>query len=233
MRRTGRGLVAALLAIATQADAVDCTDDAMIVFDGSGSMSEMGFNTLDEPRIFEARRAMRKVMPDLAVLRRLGLIVYGPGAEDSCASIDVRFAPRPNAAGPVVDAVDRLSPAGNTPLTEAVAEAARVLDYRSKAGAVVLVTDGEETCGGAPCQLAATLAAEALDLTVHVIGFRVRDPHFSWSGQDAPAAISPARCLADRTGGEYISAEDVDALVGALRVTLGCPIYGGLDPARD
>ena len=36
----------------------DCAADAMIVFDGSGSMAEMGFNDIDEPRIFEARRAM-------------------------------------------------------------------------------------------------------------------------------------------------------------------------------
>ena len=46
--------------------------------------------------------------------------------------------------------------------------------------AIVLLTDGKETCGGSPCQLAGTLAAEAHDLTVHVIGFKVRDDHFGW-----------------------------------------------------
>lgn len=32
-----------------------CTRDAMIVFDGSGSMAETGFNLIDVLRIFDAR----------------------------------------------------------------------------------------------------------------------------------------------------------------------------------
>ena len=48
-----------LLALSLPAAASeDCTEDAMIVFDGSGSMAEMGFNQIDEPRIFSARRAV-------------------------------------------------------------------------------------------------------------------------------------------------------------------------------
>jgi Ca-activated chloride channel family protein len=35
-----------------------------------------------------------------------------------------------------------------------------------------------------------------------------------------------ARCLADRTGGQYLSTENTDELVAALKQTLGCPIYG-------
>mgnify|MGYP000063649411 CR=1 FL=1 len=42
---------------------------------GSGSMAEMGFNLLNEPRILSARRAVRQVMPRLAAARRLGLPV--------------------------------------------------------------------------------------------------------------------------------------------------------------
>ena len=67
------GIVAILMSTTARAD---CTDDAMIVFDGSGSMAEMGFNQIDEPRIFEARRAMRTVMPQVEPCRRIGLIVY-------------------------------------------------------------------------------------------------------------------------------------------------------------
>ena len=56
----------------------------MIVFDGSGSMAEMGFNDISEPRIFEARKAIADVTPDIARDRRLGLIVYGPNGIDEC-----------------------------------------------------------------------------------------------------------------------------------------------------
>jgi Ca-activated chloride channel family protein len=209
----------------------ECSDDAMIVFDGSGSMAEMGFNHIDEPRIFEARRALRQVMPQIEMFRRIGLIVYGPALPNrpnACAGVDLRFAPRHNAAVPVVSALEALQPEGNTALTEAVALAAQTLDYTRKAGTIVLVTDGKETCGGSPCALASKLAARGMDLTVHVIGFKVRGEHFGWSSQaqsDYTNSVSIASCLASQTGGEYVSAETVSELIGALTRTLGCPLF--------
>jgi Ca-activated chloride channel family protein len=209
-----------------------CTQDAMVVFDGSGSMAEMGFNLLDEPRIFDARRAMRTVMPQVAPMRRMGLITYGPGAMSSCDSVRLRFTPEADAADRMISEVDGLQPEGETPLTDAIAQAAAVLDYTHKPGVIVLVTDGKETCGGAPCALAADLARGA-DMTVHVIGFRVRGEHFVWPDQPLDATIeSVARCLADETGGMYVHAETLDDLIGALRQTLGCPIYSDLTSGR-
>lgn len=212
-----------------------CTSDAMVVFDGSGSMAEMGFNQLGAPRIFDAREAVRRAMPPVARVRRIGLIVYGPGQGAACENVALHFAPRRDAAAAIIGTVESLAPEGTTPLTRAVAEAAAVLDYRRSPGIVVLVTDGKETCGGAPCTLAADLRREARDLTVHVIGFRVRPDRFNWdSAQTGPQAetISDARCLADETGGLYVSAETVDDLANALRQTLGCAVIGAGPPPR-
>ncbi|MEM7644427.1 MAG: VWA domain-containing protein [Pseudomonadota bacterium] len=212
-------------ALATPLAAADCTEDAMLVFDGSGSMAEMGFNQLDEPRIFSARRAVAEAIPDIARLRRLGLVVYGPGSADYCAGIDLRFPPMAGAGGPIVDAVNALEPAGDTALTEAVALAAKTLDYRNRPGAIVLITDGKETCGGTPCQLAAQLAAEAQDLTIHVIGFQVRGAFFAWGSQgasDYTEAETAVRCMADTTGGLFLDAETAEELEAAFRRTLGC-----------
>lgn len=208
-----------------------CNDDAMLVFDASGSMAEMGYNGLDSPRIVDARAALRDALPDITPFRKLGLVIYGPGTLDACSNIDIRFAPQPDAAGPIIAAVDQVQPDGDTPLTQAVLDAAETLQYRTKPGVIVLVTDGKETCGGAPCQLAATLAGTAPDLTVHVIGFKVRGAFFEW--KDTPIADlehgrTVARCLADRTGGEYVSTENTEDLVRALRQTLGCPLYGDM-----
>ncbi|MFD1340934.1 vWA domain-containing protein [Litorisediminicola beolgyonensis] len=218
--------------LTTQAAASElCTEDAMVVFDGSGSMAEMGFNRLGEPRIFEARQAMRDALPGIAANRRLGLVVYGPGNAGPCDSVDLRFRPVWNAAGPIIGAVEALWPAGATPLTDAVAAAAEALDYRTQPGAVVLITDGRETCGGAPCVLADALARDGADLTVHVIGFKVLSEHFDWTQPRADTrAVSTARCLADRTGGHYVDAQTAQDLVAALRMTLGCQIIGRVDP---
>lgn len=197
----------------------------MIVFDGSGSMAEMGFNQMDEPRIFAARRAVTNVAPEIAAVRRLGLMVYGPGHGDGCSGISLRFPPMPDAAGRVIGEVNVLQPAGETALTEAVSRAKDVLEQGTGSGTVVLVTDGKETCGGTPCQLAAELSGQPY--TVHVIGFRVRGDFFAWPGDednDYEQAETVARCLADQTGGQYFAAESVQDLAEALRQTLGCKL---------
>lgn len=217
--------------------ATGCAADAILVFDGSASMSEIGFDTQAATRIVEARDAMRRAMPEIAPYRRVGLITYGPGANDACDNINLRFAPMPDAAAAVVAEIEALRPGGLTPLAASVRAAAEVLGYRQRPGLVVLVTDGNETCGGRPCALGRALAAEARDLTVHVIGFRVVVDFFSWDSPEADTYTqgkTVAKCLADYTGGMYVSTETVDELAAALRETLGCPLVSkneGADPA--
>ncbi|GGF70455.1 Ca-activated chloride channel family protein [Mameliella alba] len=237
MRLLPRLAGAACLAAATSAPLAtgageSCTEDAMIVFDGSGSMAEIGYNAIGVPRISEARMAMRRVIPSVAAARRLGLVIYGPAGDRTCANTDLRFPPQWQAGPRILADVDALRPAGGTSLTESVRRAAETLDYLNRPGTVVLVTDGKETCGGAPCSLAAEIAAMAPELTVHVIGFKVRGDHFDWSNPNDQMATTVARCLADRTGGRYVRAETVDELIGALRVTLGCNVLGALPAER-
>jgi Ca-activated chloride channel family protein len=212
--------------IATSAQS-DCSSDAMIVFDGSGSMAEMGFNDIQEPRIFEARRAMANAIPQISQVRPLGLVIYGPNGADECSGLDLRFAPIADAAPKILADVNALEPTGSTPLTEAVKLAAETLDYQNKPATVVVVTDGKETCGGQPCALAVDLAADGMDTTVHVIGFKVRATFFSWdkevNGSEAKVE-SVSRCLADSTGGTYTSAETLEQLTAALKETLGCQL---------
>ena len=228
-RRWVAGLATALVLAGPGGASEMCTDDAMIVFDGSGSMSEMGFNRLGAPRIFEAREAIRKAVPGIAESRRLGLIIYGPGEQPACDNVNLRFSPAWDSAEPIIGEVESLWPSGATPLTEAVRQAAEVLDWRHRPGAVVLVTDGKETCGGTPCALAEEFARNGADFTVHVIGFKVRGDHFNWSAGNEDGIVSVARCLADGTGGRYETAETAQDLVAALRLTLGCNLYGALD----
>ena len=209
--------------------ATGCATDAMLVFDGSASMAEIGFDTQAATRIAEARDAMRRALPQIAPFRRVGLITYGPGPNDACDNINLRFAPMPNAAAALVAEVESLRPGGLTPLAASVRAAAEVLEYRQHPGLVVLVTDGNETCGGRPCALGRELAAEARDLTVHVIGFRVVVDFFSWDSPEAGTYTqgnTVAKCLSDATGGMYVSTETVDELAAALRETLGCALIG-------
>lgn len=207
----------------------ECTEDAMLVFDASGSMASAGYNELNVPRIIEALDAIRDVLPEVERYRRIGLVSYGPGPGASCTNISLHLPPRASAARQIIAELERITPDGDTPLTEAVRQAAEALGYRDRPGTVVLVTDGDETCSGVPCRLAAELARDGIRLTVHVIGFKVRDRFFEWGSvtRESRRGEVASRCLADRTGGLFVSADTTDALVEALRKTLGCPAVTG------
>lgn len=197
-----------------------CTDDAMIVFDASGSMS--GNQTLGIPnsraRIDEARSALAQVMPSASKWRRIGLVTYGPGPYNQC-NVKLDFKPIADAAMPVMKAISSIVPAGRTPLTSGIEEAAEALDFRSKPGVIVVITDGEETCGRNPCELAQQLQKVAHKLTIHVIGFRYEG--FSWTGT---GSVMDLMCVAKSNNGLYIKANSEQELIEALEKTLDCPM---------
>jgi Ca-activated chloride channel family protein len=197
-----------------------CTEDAVIVFDASGSMS--GNQTLGIPnsraRIDEARAALAQVLPNATKFRRVGLVTYGPGPYNQC-NVSLQLKPIANAAFPIMSAVNSLVPAGRTPLTQGIETAAEALDFRSKPGVVVVLTDGEETCGRSPCDLAKQLRAAGYKLTVHVIAFRYDG--FSWTGS---GSVMDLICVAKENSGLYLKANSEEELVEALEKTLDCPM---------
>ena len=217
-------LAGSALVRATDETRTPCTEDAMIVFDASGSMAGNTVQGLfsDKTRIDEVRKALGEVLPGVTKFRKVGLITYGPGPYGQC-NVDLAFPPIPNAADRIMSVVNALNPAGKTPLTEAVRQAAEVLDYKTEKGVIVLVTDGEETCGGAPCDLGKFLKANSRALTVHVIGYQLTG--FSWTGAES---ILDVQCLAEETGGLYIAAKNRDDLVKAFEKTLGCPMMSAI-----
>jgi len=202
-----------------------CTEDAMIVFDASGSMAGNMVQGLFSAttRIDEVRIALGRVLPNATRFRNVGLITYGPGPYAQC-NVVLDYRPMPNAAKPIMSVVNKINPAGKTPLADAVKRAAEVLDYRSSPGVIVLLTDGEETCDGAPCELGKMLKAKSRQLTVHVIGFQLKN--FNWTGQQS---LFDTRCLAEETGGLYISTKNRQDLIEAFDKTLGCPMMSRLE----
>ena len=63
-----------------------CSEDAMIVFDASGSMAGSLAEGIGEakPRIDEVRKALGRVLPTVTQFRKVGLITYGPGPYRQC-----------------------------------------------------------------------------------------------------------------------------------------------------
>jgi Ca-activated chloride channel homolog len=200
-----------------------CTEDAMLVFDASGSMAGNGWGYGSEnphavSRMDKVRLALAKILPRITRMRRVGLITYGPGPYQQC-NVQLDLKPATNTASRILDVVNGLIPAGQTPLSEAVEQAAEVLDCRTEPGLIVVLTDGEETCGGEPCALGKALHKEAFQLTVHVIGLRVKG--LTWTGEQS---VVETQCLAEKNGGLFVAVNTEQELIDALEKTLGCPM---------
>lgn len=197
-----------------------CHEDAIVVFDASGSMS--GNQILGIPnsraRIDEARSALARVLPSATKFRRVGLVTYGPGPYNQC-NVKLDLKPTSNAASLIMGALNSLVPAGRTALTSGIEEAAEALNFRSKPGVIVVVTDGEETCGRSPCELAKQLRAAGYGLTIHAIAFRYDS--FSWTGAYSAMDLM---CVAEENSGLYVKANNEEQLVEALEKTLDCPM---------
>jgi Ca-activated chloride channel family protein len=66
-----------------------------------------------------------------------------------------------------------------------------------------------------------SLRSQGENLTIHVIGYRMRDTATA-------TGYLQSRCLAESTGGLYISVETTDQLIEALNKMLGCPAVSAL-----
>ena len=197
--------------------AQDCAKDAMLVFDASGSMAGMGFGEATVTRIDQIRKALAEVLPSVAPVRNLGLIVFGPGSHRACENIDIKLPVARYSSAQIMAKLDKVQPYGQTPLTDAVRKAAEALRFRERPAVIVLLTDGDETCRGNPCELARALKREGRNVTVHVVGYMLRYAIEPTGGQ-------VARCLSEGTGGLFISTESTNELIAALQKTIGCQL---------
>ena len=204
-----------------------CADDAMLVFDASGSMAATDFPEGAPSRMDRVRQALIRVLPAASNARRLGLVVYGPGPNaNTCKNVDLRLPPTANAGERILSEVDKLRPTGRTALTSSVQQAATILHHENKPAVVVVLTDGQDTCGGDACRLAHELKQMHPAITVHVIGYRL----YSRSGKALPFE---ERCLADETGGIYATAETTEQLAEVLAEMLSCPAVTFLAPTAQ
>lgn len=187
-----------------------CTNDAMIVLDASGSMSQ-GFKG-GNSKMEAAKLAAHEVVPISAQHRKLGLLTLGPGRHEQCSNIDVRVPIQKNASKRILDSIDNVGTDGGTPLSTAIEKAAEELDYMNKQATIIVLTDGDDTCGRNPCETARELKKKSSDLIIHVIGIE--------GGIDE---ITSAECMAKETDGIFINTTTFDELKNAMGMMLLCP----------
>lgn len=200
MGLVGTGLLSLTLLAATPAIA---DENVMVVFDGSNSM----WGQIDGAAKIEiARDVMKNLLGDWVDDRKVGLMAYGHRRRGDCTDIEVLVQPGEQSRASILDRIGTITPTGKTPLTDAVEQAAKALSYTDQPATVVLISDGLESCERDACALAESLEKGGVGFTAHVVGFGLA------SDEDA----SSLSCIAERTGGKYITAGNADELGSAL-----------------
>ena len=178
----------------------------ILVLDASGSM----WGQIESKHKIEiAREVIDQVLDDIPADRDIGLVAYGHNRKGDCNDIE-ELAAVGAERDAIRSAVNSLNPRGKTPLSDAVVFAANQLRYTEEAATVVLVSDGIETCEADPCEVGRMLEETGVDFTAHVVGFDV-------SEQDA---LKQLQCLAENTGGRFMSASNAGELTDALQETV-------------
>ncbi len=173
--------------------------NTILVMDGSGSM----WGQIDgTAKITIAQQVVSSLLEEFPADQGLGLTVYGHRERGNCTDIETIVAPAPGTVGDIVTAVNGIKPLGKTPMTDAVIAAAEALRYTEDSATVILVSDGVETCNPDPCAAARVLEEAGIDFTAHVIGFDVNDPE----------ALAQMQCIAEETGGQFLTAANASEL---------------------
>jgi Ca-activated chloride channel homolog len=175
-----------------------------LILDASGSM----WNKLEDGtyRITAAKDVLGNFIKGLPTGDlNVGLRVYGATMnamdEGSCDDIQL-VVPMEGVDKPGLQtAVDTTKAKGATPIVKALELAASDFPAEATKKLIVLVTDGEESCGGDLNAVAESLKAQGIEIDLKIIGFAL-----SANAQASFAGI-----------GEFVNAADAEQLASALQ----------------
>jgi hypothetical protein len=183
-----------------------------LILDASGSMLQrLG----RDRRIDLAKNALveltRDVLPEGAPF---ALRVFGHREANACRSdLEIALAPLDRGAALAKIKAIEAKNLAKTPIGDSLTRVKQDLAGTKGAAIVVLVTDGEETCGGDPKAAIQSLRAAGFDVRVNIVGFAV----------DELALKEQFETWARVGGGTYFDAADGAALGRAIRASLRLP----------
>jgi hypothetical protein len=190
------------------------TVNVELILDSSGSMAEV--DATGQSRIDAAKQVLNSVIDQLPEREgvNVGFRVYGhegnnteAGKAQSCASTELKVPVEGVDKDALRAQVGTYQPVGWTPIALSLRESDK--DFPAAApnvvNAVVLVTDGLETCGGDPCSASRALKNGDSAITTHVIGFAL-----------AEEEQANLQCIVDESGGLLLGAGNAEELSAAL-----------------
>lgn len=208
-----------LIAGPTLADSAE--KNILFILDASGSMQDKMGGTL---KIIIAKEILSDLIDELPESANVGLLVYGNRAQNSCEIVDVAVPVKKLDREALKKALRPIEAKGKTPIAFSLRKGADVLKGLVGDKALILISDGEETCGGDPIKTAEEIKKEfGIDVVVHVIGFTVSEKERAQLAGVARAG-----------GGTYYSADNAQELKTSLtKIKEEVVVVKKVEPPKD
>ncbi|MCT2542376.1 VWA domain-containing protein [Streptomyces sp. NBC_00257] len=203
------GLGTALPAAADEAPA-KASPKVELVLDVSGSMRTRDID--GQSRMTAAKQAFNEVLDAVPEQVELGIRTLGADYPGNDRKVGCKDTKQLYPVGPLdrteaKTAVATLAPTGWTPIGPALLGAADDLEGGDSTRRIVLISDGEDTCGPLdPCEVARDIAARGIHLVIDTLGLvpnaKIREQ---------------LTCIAEATGGTYTAVQHTDELSGRVK----------------
>lgn len=181
-----------------------------LVLDVSGSMRTRDID--GQSRMTAAKQAFNEVLDAVPEQVQLGIRTLGadyPGDDRKVGCKDTKqlYPVGPLDRTEAKTAVATLAPTGWTPIGPALLGAADDLEGGDSTRRIVLISDGEDTCGPLdPCEVARDIAARGIHLVIDTLGLVPNEK-----------IRKQLTCIAEATGGTYTAVKHTDELSGRVK----------------
>lgn len=176
--------------------------NTLFILDGSNSMWGQVESVA---KIETARSVLTELLNDVPTDTNVGLMTYGHSREGDCSDVEVLSPIGQASSDALASHFGSVVPRGKSPIALALELSAREFRIGQDNNNVVLISDGVETCGRDICQAAAELAAQDINVRIHVVGFDV--------GANDRAQLE---CVANAGGGQYFHATSTEGFQQAV-----------------
>ncbi|MBS9535895.1 VWA domain-containing protein [Mycobacterium sp. M1] len=184
----------------------------VLILDASGSMNE---TDAPGPRIDAAKHAAQELIDGLPDGTAAALLAYGTGTGSAeaekpagCQDVKVLIPMGPVNHQQMAAQIAGLRASGYTPIDLALRTAVSQLPVGDMPQSIILVSDGEDTCGAPPCDTAREAVHRYPNITISTVGFKT----------DGTAG-DQLRCIAEVTGGLFVTAQNAGQLSARLLAT--------------
>jgi len=227
MRRVSVAFLVVVMTVGPSAlaPAQTATGSVLLIMDASGSMNRL--DGAGVPLIDGAKDALREIVHRLPSDANVGLRVYGHRTSNKdpvagCVDTELVVPVGPIDRAALNAAIDSFEASGFTPIGLSLQQAAEDL-AAAGSGAIILVSDGVDTCAPPdPCEVAEQLALEGFTTQIHTVGFFLNDQ----------AAADQLQCIADAGHGTFSRVDSIDQFFEQLSglVTEALEVPGRISP---